>query len=253
MTVRELYRYLDEKMPPALSCTWDNDGLMCCPDGAREVRRVLVTLDVTAAAVKHAIEGGYDVIVSHHPMIFKGLRAINDENYIADKAMTLIRAGVAVMSFHTRLDAVAGGVNDTLAALLGLCDVAPFGEEAIGRIGTLDKPEALSAFASRVKSTLGAPAVAVADAGKPVCRVAVLGGAGGDDVAAALTAGADTYVSGTLGYHDLVDAPENGMNLIAAGHYYTEAPVCDVLRAWIGEADETIICDIYRSANVAVI
>ena len=253
MTVRELYRYLDEKIPKELSCAWDNDGLMCCPDSHREVRRVLVTLDVTAEAVAHAIEGGYDVIVSHHPMIFKGLRAIHDENYIADKAMTLIRAGVSVMSFHTRLDAVSGGVNDTLAALLGLCDVQAFGEEGIGRIGTLPEGEKLTDFAARVKATLGAPAVLVGDGKKEVRRVAVLGGAGGDDTALALAAGADTYVSGTLGYHDLTDAPENGMNLVAAGHYYTEAPVCEVLRTWIGEADPTVTCDIYRSANVAVI
>lgn len=253
MTVRELYQYLDEKMPRALSCAWDNDGLMCCPDGAREVRRVLVTLDVTAEAVKAAIAGGYDAIVSHHPMIFKGLKALNEENYIADKAMTLIRAGVAVMSFHTRLDAVAGGVNDTLAALLGLGEVESFGEEGIGRIGTLSCETTLADFAASVKELLSAPAVAYADGGKPVRRVAVLGGAGGDDVAAAAAAGADTYLSGTLGYHDLTDAPENGMNLVAAGHYYTEAPVCDVLSAWIAEADRTITCDIYRSANVAVI
>ena len=253
MTVREIYRFLDEKIPRALSCAWDNDGLMCCPDGDREVRRVLITLDVTAEAVKAAIEGGYDVIVSHHPMIFKGLKAINEENYIADKAMTLIRAGVAVMSFHTRLDAVAGGVNDTLAALIGLCEVEPFGEEGIGRIGMLPKEESLSDFASRVKDLLGAPAVAVADGGKSVHRVAVLCGAGGDDVAIAQAAGADTYLSGTLGYHDLTDAPENRMNLLAAGHYYTEAPVCAVLCAWIAEADDTIACDIFRSANVAVI
>ncbi len=253
MTVRELYRYLDEKIPRSLSCAWDNDGLMVCPDGDRPVRRVLVALDVTAATVAHAIEGGYDVIVSHHPMIFKGLRAINDENYIADKAMTLIRAGVAVMSFHTRLDAVAGGVNDTLAALLGLTDVEIFGEEGIGRIGTLDGELSLADFASRVKSVLNAPAVAFADGGRPVRCVAVLGGAGGDDVHAAYAAGADTYVSGTLGYHDLTDAPEEGMSLIAAGHFYTEAPVCRVLCTWITEADSTITCDIYHSANVAVI
>ena len=253
MTVREIYRFLDEKIPRTLSCAWDNDGLMCCPDGDREVRRVLVTLDVTAEAVKAAIEGGYDVIVSHHPMIFKGLKAINEENYIADKAMALIRAGVAVMSFHTRLDAVGGGVNDTLAALLGLADVEGFGEEGIGRIGTLRGEEALTEFAARVKTLLGAPAVAIADGKKAVHRVAVLGGAGGDDVAAAQAAGADTYLSGTLGYHDLVDAPENGMNLVAAGHYYTEAPICAVLCAWIAEADKTILCDTYRSANVAVI
>ena len=253
MTVRELYQYLDEKMPRALSCAWDNDGLMCCPDPDRAVRRVLITLDVTAAAVAKAIEGGYDVIVSHHPMIFKGLRALNDENYVADKAMTLIRAGVAVMSFHTRLDAVSGGVNDTLASLLGLCEVEPFGEEAIGRIGTLENTERLSDFAARVKSTLGTPAVLVGDAGKDVHRVALLGGAGGDDVAAAMAAGADTYLSGTLGYHDLVDAPENGMNLLAAGHYYTEAPVCAVLASWIDEADRGITRDMFCSANVAVI
>ena len=253
MTVRELYRFLDEKMPRSLSCEWDNDGLMVCADGNREVRRVLIALDVTAATVAHAIEGGYDVIVSHHPMIFKGLRAINEENYIADKAMTLIRAGVAVMSFHTRLDAVAGGVNDTLAALLGLCEVEPFGEEGIGRIGTLPSEMPLADFAARVKAVLNAPAVVYADGGRLVHRVAVLGGAGGDDVSTARRAGADTYVSGTLGYHDLTDAPEAGMNLVAAGHFYTEDPVCSVLKAWIGEADETILCDSYRSANVAVI
>ena len=253
MTVRELYRFLDEKMPRSLSCEWDNDGLMVCADGDREVRRVLIALDVTAATVSRAIEGGYDVIVSHHPMIFKGLRAINEENYIADKAMTLIRAGVAVMSFHTRLDAVAGGVNDTLAALLGLCDVEPFGEEQIGRIGTLAGEMPLADFVKRVKNLLNAPAVMYADGGRPVRRVAVLGGAGGDDVGEARRAGADTYVSGTLGYHDLTDAPEAGMNLVAAGHFYTEDPVCSVLKVWIGEADETILCDVYRSANVAVI
>ena len=253
MTVCELYRFLDEKMPRSLSCEWDNDGLMVCADGNREVRRVLIALDVTAATVAHAIEGGYDVIVSHHPMIFKGLRAINEENYIADKAMTLIRAGVAVMSFHTRLDAVAGGVNDTLAALLGLCEVEPFGEEGIGRIGTLSSEMPLADFAARVKAVLNAPAVFYADGGRLVHRVAVLGGAGGDDVSTARRAGADTYVSGTLGYHDLTDAPEAGMNLVAAGHFYTEDPVCSVLKAWIGEADETILCDSYRSASIAVI
>ena len=253
MTVRELYRFLDEKIPRTLSCAWDNDGLMVCADGDRAVRRVLVALDVTAATVAHAIEGGYDVIVSHHPMIFKGLCAIHEENYIADKAMTLIRAGVAVMSFHTRLDAVEGGVNDTLAALLGLTDVEPFGEEGIGRIGMLSGVPSLADFASRVKSALNAPAVAFADGGRPVHRVAVLGGSGGDDVRTAREAGADTYLSGTLGYHDMTDAPEAGMNLVEAGHFYTEAPVCAVLRDWILAADTTVTCDIYHSANVAVI
>ena len=247
MTVNELYQKLNERIPRALSCQWDNDGLMCCPDGRAEARRVLVTLDVTEAAVKRAIEGGYDVIVAHHPMIFKGLKAVNEENFIAAKTIDLIRNGVSVMSFHTRLDAVEGGVNDVLAELLGLRDVEPFGEDGIGRIGTLPEAMDQKVFAKRVKDVLNAPAVLLADAGRPTRRVAVLGGGGGDDVDAARAAGADTYVTGELKYHTLTDAPEEGMNLIQAGHFHTENPVCETLRQWLLEMDPTLTVVLFDS------
>ena len=110
MTVRELYQNLNQMIPTDLSCEWDNDGLLCCPDGTREVRRALIVLDVTAEAVDLALKEGYDVILSHHPMIFKGLKEINEENYIANKVIRLLRGGVSVLSFHTRLDAVAGHI-----------------------------------------------------------------------------------------------------------------------------------------------
>lgn len=253
MTVKELYQYLDQRIPRSLSCEWDNDGLMCCPEEDRRVRRVLVTLDVTDAAVEQAIAGGYDVILSHHPMIFKGLKALNEENYIAAKALKLIRAGVAVMSFHTRLDAVSGGVNDMLATLLGLSEVVPFGQngEAIGRIGVLPEETDLMHFAAQVKAILNAPAVFYADAGRAVRKVAVLGGSGGDDIGAARLAGADTYLSGSLGYHDMTDAPEAGMNLVEAGHFYTENPICHVLCELVRGADETIECDCRLESTVA--
>ena len=253
MTVNELYRNLNEKIPPSLSCQWDNDGLMCCPDGGAEVKRVLVTLDVTEAAVRRAIEGGYDLIVSHHPMIFKGLKSVNSENFIAAKTIDLIRNGISVMSFHTRLDAVEGGVNDVLAELLGLRDAVPFGEEAIGRIGSL--PEAMDQmeFAERVKAVLNAPVIWFADAGLPARRVAVLGGGGDDDVVAARAAGADTYVTGELKYHSLTDAPEEGMNLIEAGHFHTENPVCETLRRWLLAIDPTLTVDLFYSYAVHTI
>jgi len=228
MTVLELYKHFDNSFPRELSCEWDNDGLMCCPDGEREVKRVLVSLDVTDGAVDKAIEGGFDVIISHHPMIFKGLKAINDEHFISCKAIKLIRAGISVMSFHTRLDAAEGGVNDILAGLLNLKDAVPFGD-GIGRIGTLEAPVELFGFARFVKDTLGAPTVSIADANKAVFKVAVLGGSGKDELNAAVAAGADTYLSGELGHHALTDAPEMGINLIEAGHFYTEAPVCTFL------------------------
>ena len=253
MTVKELYRYLDERIPRSLSCEWDNDGLMCCPDGDREVRRVLVALDVTGEVVNAAADGGYDVIISHHPFIFKGLKSIDGDNYIASKAITLIKSGICVMSFHTRLDAVTGGVNDMLAVLLGLEDIETFGEEGIGRVGELAHKTDIASFALRVKEALRAPVVLYADASRPVKRVAVLGGEGGDDIAAARAAGADTYVSGRLGYHNMTDAPDSGINLIEAGHFYTEDPVCHVLRELVLCADESIECVKLFSGNIRAV
>jgi len=253
MTVLELSRILNQKFPTALSCEWDNDGLMCCPDGAREVRRVLLTLDVTEAAVKKAKDEHFDLILSHHPLIFKGLKAVSGEDHISKKTIDLIRHGISVMSFHTRLDAAEGGVNDVLAAILGLCDVTPFGEEAIGRVGSLAQETTAEDFARKVKEALHAPVVQLADAGKPVRRVAVLGGNGSDDVEAARAAGADTYVSGELKYHQLTDAPEEGMNLIEAGHFHTEFPVCEMLKTLLAEIDPTIETEIYDNYRIKTI
>ena len=119
-----------------------------------------------------------------------------------------------------------------LAAALGLTEVTPFGPqgEAIGRLGVLPAAMTLSEFAARVRQVTGAPGVLAGDAGLPVRRVAVLGGSGSDELPAARAAGADTYLTGELAYHHLSEAPERGMNLLAAGHFYTENPVCQTLR-----------------------
>ena len=106
MKVRELYSALEARIPRSLSCEWDNDGLMCCPDGNKSVGKVLIALDVTGAVVEYAKKEGYDVIISHHPFIYKGLRAVDDEGYVSAKLISLIESGISVMSFHTRLDAV---------------------------------------------------------------------------------------------------------------------------------------------------
>ncbi len=255
MTVAELYAFLNEKIPATLSCEWDNDGLMCCPDPTREVRRVLVALDITAAVVEEAVTEGYDAVISHHPLIFRPLRRVCACDPVAKKVIRLLSGGVSAMSFHTRLDAVTGGVNDVLAAKLGLTDLAVFGTdgEAIGRIGSLPAPTSAVAFAEQIKAVLGAEHVLLSDAGREVRRVAILGGSGSDDVGAAIAAGADTYVSGELGHHYLTDAPENAINLIAAGHFHTEAPVCERLKELILEADPTLSVTVRNSNAVKVI
>lgn len=249
MNIRELYAFLNDKIPASLSCEWDNDGLMCCPDPERKVTRVLLALDVTAEVVRRAVDGGYDAVVSHHPMIFHPLPSIEPSNPVAKKAIDLIGARVSVMSFHTRLDAVTGGVNDCLAEAIGLHGAEPFGVngETIGRVGVLDAETTLSEFCARVKAALGADAVVAADAKRPVHCVAVLGGSGSDDVLAARAAGADTYLSGELKHNWLMDAPELGINLIAAGHFHTENVVLPALRRWILETDPTVEVDLMNS------
>ena len=224
MIVKELYEYLDAKIPRSLSCEWDNDGLMCCPKPQRGVKKILVSLDVSEEIVDEAIKGGYDVILSHHPLVFRPIKSLTCDGGISRKLIKLVENGIAVMSFHTRFDALDGGVNDVLTELLGLENVTAFGEseETMGRIGDV-KETCLEAFAAKVKTVLGSPAV-LYNGDRPVRKVAVLGGNGDGFVDAAIAAGADTYVSGRIGYHMMADAKENGINLIEAGHYFTEAP-----------------------------
>ena len=253
MTVQEYYRYFCEKIPSALSLEWDNDGLMCCPDRNREVRRILIALDITEKVAEEAVKGGYDLILSHHPLVFRGVKSLTEKDGTGRKLLMLVKNGISAMSFHTRLDAVTGGVNDILAELLGLTNVAAFGDEGIGRIGDLPVKTEAEAFAGKVKAVLNAPAVKLACGGKEVSRVAVLGGSGKDDVYAALAAGADTYVTGELAYHQLVDAPEMELNLIEAGHFYTEYPVCKRLEALAKELDPTVDTRILFSDAVKVI
>ena len=233
MTVKQFYEYISLRIPTSLSCDWDNDGLLLSPDEGREVRRVLCTLDVTEEAVDYAVENGFDLIISHHPLIFKPLSSLTPEGHVSRKVIRLLTSDVSVISLHTRADAVFGGVNDRLAKLLGLSDVESFGEGELARIGELADPMDLPEFALCVKQSLGAPMVLCADTGLPVRRVAVCGGDGRDFVQAAIAAGADTYVSGRIGYHDMTDAPEMGINMVEAGHFYTENHItaffCDLV------------------------
>ena len=235
MTIRELYSALDARYPRSLSCEWDNDGISCAPNLDAPVEGIYIALDATEDAVDAAIRLGCNVLLTHHPMLFRGLKTVDGHDTGSRKVIRMIQHGVTAMAFHTRLDAADGGVNDVLASRLGLADVTPFGEDGnparkpIGRVGELAETVTLHEFAETVKAALGLPALVIAGCGKSVRRVAVLGGAGDDDIVAAVAAGADTYVTGELRYHQLCDAPYGEINLIMAGHYHTEAPVLDRL------------------------
>ena len=253
MTVKELYQQFEERIPSILRESWDNDGMMCCADGTAEISRVLVALDVTEEIVDYAIERNFNLIVSHHPLIFKPLSSINEDNHIARKLIKLLGSGISVFSFHTRADKMIGGVNDRLADLLGMYDTESFGEGDLGRIGTLDEPMELQDFAYRVKQIIGSDVVRYADGFSDVYKVAVVGGDGKSYVKAAIEAGADTYISGRIGYNVMEEAPETGINLIEAGHYFTEQHITEFFRELITDFDPNIYVEIADSYVIKTI
>ena len=254
MTVFELYAKLTERVPTSLSCGWDGDGFEICPDRDIEVKKVLCALDVTNDVIDRAIDGGFDVIVAHHPMIFNGVKEVSTLRPDGERVVKCVKNNIAVMTFHTRLDAVEDGVNDTLASLLGLENVyVGEGSEGIMRVGELPMELDALDFAHKVKDALGAPSVTLSRASGRVKKVALVGGSGGSDLVPAKACGADTFVTGDLKYHEIIAPRDSGMNLVVAGHFYTEYPVCRVLKAMIGEIDPLVECEVYFSDRVEVI
>ena len=253
MTVKELYSRFTERIPEELREEWDNDGLMCCADSSDEVSRVLCTLDVTEEIVDYAIEQCFDLIISHHPLIFRPISAINEDCHTARKLIKLIQSGISVFSFHTRADKVDGGVNDLLCDLLGMFDTRILSTDLIGRVGELDEEITLEDFAYKVKDITGSDAVKYSDGYNMVKRVAVVGGDGKDFVDAAIAAGADTFLSGRISYNVMEEASERGINLVEAGHFFTEQPVTSFFRNIVNKADPDIYVEIVSSNNITTL
>ena len=253
MTVKEMYAKFSERIPEHLREAWDNDGLMCCPDGTAEVNRVLITLDVTEEVVDYAIESAFDLIISHHPLIFKPISSVVEDNHVSRKVIKLLNSGISVFSFHTRADKVTGGVNDKLAELLGLENLRPFGDDFLGRIGNIEGACELQDFAYRVKQLTGSDMIRYSDGYNDVYTVAVVGGDGKDYVKPALKAGADTYISGRIGYNVMEEAAEMGINLIEAGHYFTEQPVTEFFKEILFDFDPGVYAEIAFSNIIKIL
>ena len=234
-TVREVEEALYELAPRELAQSWDNVGLLV-GDPTREVNSVLVALDVTQAVAEEAKEQGCGLIVAHHPLMncaWSPVQSVRTDLPQGKLITTLIQNGISAICMHTNLDSAFGGVNDALAAALGLRDIAPFSEDGIGRIGTLEQEMPLEKFAVLVKDRLRAGGVRYAGGGRNVRRVAVGGGACGEYASLAASLGCDTFVTADLKYHDFQNASGMGLNLLDAGHFPTENVVCPILADYI--------------------
>lgn len=225
-TVRQVEQALYEWAPRQLAASWDNVGhLVGDPD--RGVHRVLVSLDITERVVREAVAGGFDIIVSHHPVVnctWHPVQTLRTDDRQGRILMELVTHDISAICMHTNLDAAEGGVNDILAQKLGLRDLKPLTDEKIGRVGTLKCEIPLVEFTHFVIKSLGCNGLRYTDCGKSVHCVAVGGGACGDYIPQAIAAGCDTFVTSDLRYHEFLDNTE--LNLIDAGHFPTEDGVC---------------------------
>lgn len=219
-TVKEIFEYINSFAPVSTQEAWDNSGLLL-GDPEREVDKILFSLDATPQAVKAAKEAGAQMIVTHHPVIFSPLKKITAGSVVYE----LITSGISVVSAHTCWDSAKGGVNDTLAALLGFENPQPLPlEETATPMVRLCEVEPMSGeeLAQLVSKKLGCH-LRLADAGNEIKTVALCGGSGGS-LLYEIIGKADAFVTGELSHHHFLDASQNGLTAIAAGHFETESP-----------------------------
>lgn len=220
-TVKDIYEFIGSIAPFEKQCEWDNSGLIVGNINAK-VAKIGVVLDITSDAVKYAAENGIDLIVSHHPVIFRAIKTLSAN----DPAYMLARNEISAICAHTSLDIAKGGVNDALADTLGFknaCPLSDSGEAEMVRVAEIEETdgENLAKLVADKLSTV----VTAANSGKPIKKVALCGGAGGDFLHAVASAGFDAYITGEAKHHEFLEAHELGIALLAAGHFETENPV----------------------------
>jgi dinuclear metal center YbgI/SA1388 family protein len=228
VTVGAIAAFLDEFAPRRLAAEWDNVGLLV-GDAARPAERVMTCLTVTPESVAEAVAAKADLIVTHHPLMFRPVQKLTNQTVEGRMLLDLIGAGIAVFSSHTAFDSARSGINQRLAEGLALADVGPILEDpqdialGTGRFGFPSGTTTLSNIAARVKDFLGLTGVhVVGQAQMPVRAVAVACGSAGELLDAAARAGCDCFVTGEARFHTCLEAQARGMGLIMAGHFASE-------------------------------
>lgn len=232
MRCEEMIQVLEELAARSMACSWDNPGLLVGWK-EKEVKKVYLALDATDQVIEDAVREGADLLLTHHPMIFRPLKRIDGGDFIGRRVIRLIQNGICCYAMHTNYDSAPGCMADLAASKIGLTDSriletegekdgVPYG---IGKVGILTAAPTLRELAERVKAVFGLPFVTVyGDLGSErklrVCAVSP--GSGGSMIGAALRWEADVLVTGDIGHHDGIDSVARQMAVIDAGHYGLE-------------------------------
>lgn len=228
--LKEVIDLLEETAPLHAAESWDNPGLQV-GRLSQQIDKILIALDPTVQALIEASNIRAQLLLTHHPLIFKSISHISRDDYPGNIIFEAVEREISVFAAHTNLDAAQDGINDMLARLFGLQKVEALLENVesamdkagMGRIGDLPAQERLTSMADLVKRVLGIERVkVVGDRNKKIRRVAVVGGSGGRMVSTASHRGADLMITGDIGHHEALEAHHLGLALIDGGHFYTE-------------------------------
>ncbi len=225
VSIGEVYRRIDEFAPFALQEEWDNAGLLVGREDQR-VEAILCALDLNEGVLREAVDRRAQLIVTHHPILFRGRKNLREDDGEGRLLCALVRSGIGLIAAHTNFDNAMPGVNDALAEVLGLTDVRTYENGMrIGRTGARN----LGALRRAAEAALGGPVRCYGADERGIERVAVLGGSGGDFANQASMNGADVYLTGEISHHRAWDAYQEGMCVLEAGHAATELPAISLL------------------------
>lgn len=237
-TVKDIYNFIDGIAPFSKQCEWDNSGLIV-GSADKKVNKIGVVLDITSEAVSKAKELGVDLIISHHPVIFRATKSFLAD----DPAYLLASSSISAICAHTSLDCAKGGVNDVLAKTLGFKNTSSISDEGELSILRIAETEAITGEAlARMTAEKLKTSVRLADCGNEIRKIALCGGAGGDFIKDVVKYGCDAYITGDASHHEFLESLELGLTLIAAGHFETENPVvADLAERIKAEFDTEIV------------
>ena len=237
MKASDIAAVIEQFAPAGTAAEWDNSGF-CIGSPDTEVHGVLVGFDCTPDLVREAAARGANMIVTHHPLIFRGIKKINEDTFIGSAITQAIKNDIVVSAAHTNADKAAGGVNDLMADRLGLIDRRPLCEDGFGLFGRLPQPMDSRSFIDFVKERFSLKVVRTsAPVDVPIERVALCSGSGGSILPEALASGAQAYICGDLSYHQFFT--EKGFMLLDIGHFESEIDIVDKLFSLLREKNST--------------
>lgn len=241
MKIKEVLNALEQFAPLPLQEGWDNAGLQVGLTEA-EVSGALLCLDVTEAIIDEAIRRGDNLVVSHHPLLFRGLKTVSDADYVQRTVMKAVKNDIVVVSMHTNMDNARGGVNYKIAEKLGLRDVHFLAGKTVGGVeagsgvvGELPEEIATDDFIQTVKRGFGVECMMCNELmRRKIRRVAICGGAGDFLLDDAVKAGADAFITGEMHYH-VYFGYEQRIQICVIGHYQSEQYTTEIFRSVIND------------------